>query len=118
MKHISLNNFLRIYKTFLDNLHPAMDNPCDKVLWHLLELHKNELSRLFEDCQRDNEEPATSFHKMFRQTDVIDKYTDMAIWICLMEAKWFWEVINNWHDENWVLCSLIRPNNVNRNKSI
>jgi hypothetical protein len=56
----------------------------DKALWGLLSLHEKELPP-FDDY----------FHKAFRQIDVIDGYTDSAIWNLLSsdECKMFWAIV-------------------------
>ena len=83
---MNTSSLLRRYRTELDNETGYV--PTERALLLLLEKHEEEITGLIEA-----DPSGLWFHKAFRQIDVIDGQTDMAIWHLIHTNEIWWKII-------------------------
>lgn len=83
----------RYYKVTEEKLREdfSRSTEVERVLAHLLMEHKKLIS---EGDPIETDPSGYWFHKMFRQTDVINMHADMSIWLLLQNAPIFWELVH------------------------
>lgn len=99
MTELDTKNLLERYGTLTKHfLRLGGKYDVERALYCILKANEAQITGLIE-------EDATGhwFHKAFRQIDVIDDddgNTDSAIWHLLQHVGMFWQMLEEWNDEN------------------